>query len=132
MLRSFLNLLVQVACFIAIWLLADWLVRRVSLPIPAGVIGLALILCLLLAGVLPSQRLKAGADWLLGHMLLFFIPPLLAVSEFGSLLAAEGVRLFLALLLGCLIVMAGTGLVVDIVFRFEQRRHARREGSGHE
>lgn len=125
-LRRLPGTLGQIAVFVAAWLLADHLARRLGLPVPGGVVGLGLIAALLFAGWLPLRAVQQGADWLLADMLLFFIPPMMALVDAGPLLAQIGWRLLLVLALGCVLVMVGTGLAVDRVFRYEQRRHAAR------
>ncbi len=118
----------QVLFFIAIWCLSQQALQWLHWPLPAAVPALFVVLALLAAGVLPEQRLAAGADWLLGDMLLFFIPPLLAVVRFGPLLAHSGLRLLGAIALGSLLVLVGTGLVVERTLRWERARQASREG----
>ncbi|WP_374356468.1 CidA/LrgA family protein [Chitinimonas sp.] len=113
----------QVLFLMALWLLADRLVRAWALPIPAGVLGLALLAALLFSRLLPVAAVQRGADRLLADMLLFFVPPLMAIVDSGPLLRQLGWRLLLVLPLGCILVMVGTGLIVDRVFRYEQRRH---------
>lgn len=127
--RSLPTQFIQVALLIGIWMAADRLGRAVGLPIPGGVTGLGLLAGLLFIGWLPLGAVQAGAEWLLADMLLFFIPPLMAVVDAGPLFAQLGWRLLLVLALGCLLVMVGTGVAVDWVFHYEQRRHARREGA---
>ncbi len=117
---------VQVSFFVVVWCAAQAIVQWLRWPLPAAVPGLALVLALLAAGVLPEHRLKIGADWLLGEMLLFFIPPLLAVVQFGPLLAHSGLRLLAAIALGSLLVLAGTGMVVERTLRWERARQTRR------
>ncbi|GAB3262646.1 CidA/LrgA family protein [Chitinimonas naiadis] len=123
-------LLGQIFFFVVVWLASDALARYAGWPIPGSVIGLALVAALLFSRLLPSRYVQRGADWLLAEMLLFFIPPVVAVVNFGPLIASQGWRLLAVLLLGMLVVMIGTGLVVDWVFHYERRRHAQAAGRG--
>jgi len=113
----------QALIFIAIWLLAQGLVSHAHLPVPASILGLACVLTLLFGRVLPTRYLEAGAELLLGDMVLFFIPPLLSVISLWPLLSSQGGRLALALVTGCLSVMICTAMVVERVFRYEQSRN---------
>jgi holin-like protein len=128
-LRGLPRTAIQTVAFIGLWLLADQLSRRLGLPIPGGVVGLGILAALLFAGWLPLRMVQQGADWLLAEMLLFFIPPLMAVVDAGPLIAQVGWRLLVVLPIGCVLVMVGTGLAVDRVFHYEQRRHAEREAA---
>lgn len=115
----------QVLFFIGVWWVAQRALDMLHWPVPAAVLGLFAVLALLLSGVLPERRLAEGAQWLLGEMLLFFIPPLLAVVRFGPMLAQSGWRLLAAIALGSLLVLTGTGLVVERVLRWERARQQR-------
>lgn len=120
----------QIALLAGIWLLADWAVRAWSLPLPANVTGMLALLALLLLGWVRVEWFSAGAGWLLAEMLLFFVPAVVAVVNYGRLLLDEGWRIALVLLLSTALVMAATSLVVDRLYRLElwlarrSRRHA--------
>lgn len=118
----------QVLFFVAVWYGTQRALQWLHWSVPAAVPGLFAVLSLLASGVLPERRLAAGADWLLGEMLLFFIPPLLAVVRYGPLLAQSGWRLLATIVLGSVLVLAGVGLVVERTLRWERARHARRDG----
>ena len=129
-LRQPLRAGVQVLFFVGVWFAAQFLLHWLQWPLPAAVGGLFLVLALLAAGVLPEHRLAAGADWLLGQMLLFFIPPLLAVVRFGPLLAHSGLRLLGAIALGSLLVLVGTGMAVERTLRWERGLRSRTASTG--
>lgn len=111
----------QSAAIAALWYGADFMSRHFGLPIPGGVIGLAVLLVLLLSGGLAARWVKAGADWLLSEMLLFFIPALVAAVQYGGLFKADGWRLALVIVLGTLMVMVAVALAVEMAARVERR-----------
>jgi holin-like protein len=113
---------VQVLFFVLVWVAAQSVVSVTGLPLPPAVLGLFAVLLLLSRGWLPERGIAAGSSLLLGDMLLFFIPPLMAATQCGALLAAHGLQMLAAIGLGSLIVMGGTGLVVERVLRWERRR----------
>jgi holin-like protein len=99
-----------------------------SLPVPGSVVGLATLLALLLTGGIAPKWVKAGADWLLSNMLLFFIPAAVAVVQYGGLFKSDGWRLALVVVAGTLTVMVAVAFTVDQAARLERRlamRHAR-------
>lgn len=107
----------QVLLLLGLWWLTDAAARALALPVPGSVIGLGLLLALLASGALPAACLQRGAGFLTGHLMLFFIPPMLALRDHPELLSATGAKLLLAVGLGTLAVMAGTGLVVELAMR---------------
>jgi holin-like protein len=86
-----------------------------------------MLLLLIVLRVLPLGWVRAGANWLLAEMLLFFIPAVVAVVNYSDLLRSEGWRIFIVIAISTLLVLAVTSLVVDRLYRFEMARAARRQ-----
>jgi holin-like protein len=117
--RTFLTTF-QVLALIAGWYGANRAATWLQLPFSGGVLGLLAMVALLLGGVLRPAAVEHGADWLLSHMLLFFIPLVVSVVQFNGLLKSEGLRLFAAIGLGFIAVMLATALTVEWVCRVER------------
>ncbi|SKA74667.1 CidA/LrgA family protein [Desulfobaculum bizertense] len=115
--------LVQGALLMAFWGLGEIMSSSAQLPVPGGVIGLIIVLALLASGRLSTLSVRRGANWLLGDMLLFFVPAVLAVLDHQEFLGIMGLKLLAAVLVGTMMVMAGTALTVDLCCRMS-RRHA--------
>lgn len=116
----------QSALLAAVWWVADFAARRLDLPVPGGVIGLAALLALLLTGRVAPRWVKAGADWLLSDMLLFFVPAAVAVVQYGGLFKSDGWRLALVVVIGTLMVMVAVAFTVDQAARLERVLATRR------
>lgn len=112
----------QVAVLCGFWALAEWAVRFCKLPLPGSVAGLLAVWLALDAGWLPLGWVERGADRLLDHLMLFFVPAMLALVDHPELLSWLGVKLLLVVLAGTVAVMAGTALVVEAGFRAAARR----------
>ena len=117
---------VQTALLAAVWTVADFASRHLNLPIPGSVIGLAVLLALLLSGGIRPRWVKAGADWMLSELLLFFVPAAVAVVQYGGLFKADGWRLALVVVCGTLTVLVAVALTVDQAVRLERRLALRR------
>jgi holin-like protein len=102
----------QVGCEISLWL---------NLPIPGGVIGLALLLLTFATGLVKPATLQTGAGLLLAEMLLFFIPPLMSLLDYGKLVRNEGWRIMLVIGCSTLMVMLVTAFTVEMVCRLKDR-----------
>ncbi|SAK39432.1 LrgA family protein [Caballeronia fortuita] len=122
----FLRVAVQSAGLAGIWIVADFVARKLSLPVPGGVIGLVALLALLFCGGIAPRWVKAGADWLLSDMLLFFIPAAVAAVQYGGLFMEDGWRLALVVVGGTLMVMVAVAFAVDQAARLERRIALRR------
>lgn len=79
------------------------------------------VLGLLLSGKADVGWVKSGSDWLLGELVLFFIPCVVAVVNYLPLFRAEGVQLTIAIGVGTILVMAATALAVHAGCRLERR-----------
>jgi holin-like protein len=109
----------QVALLSAVWWLASQLSQRFAPAIPGGVLGMALVLCSLANGWLSLDWFKSGARWLLANMLLFFIPPVVAVVQYPELVLSAGLRILAVIVLSTGMVMLATSLAVDAAYRLE-------------
>jgi len=117
----FVRIALQSAGLAAIWLLADFAVRAFHLPVPGGVVGLLILLALLFCGGVAPRWVKAGADWLLSDMLLFFIPAAVAAVQYGGLFREDGWRLALVVVFGTLMVMVAVAFAVEQASKLERR-----------
>lgn len=97
------------------------------LPIPGSVLGMGVLFLLLILEWIPEHMLRVGAAWLIGDLLLFFIPPVISVIKYEGVLEHYGLKLLLTLIIGTVVVMFSTGLVVDRVFKIEQRMNEKRQ-----
>ncbi|GAA4336286.1 CidA/LrgA family protein [Pigmentiphaga soli] len=107
----------QVLLLAALWWAADALSRWAHLPVPAGVLGLAILLALLFGGWLPVDGVRFGAQWMLTDMLLFFIPAAVATVRYGPMLRDSGLRLLAVIVVGNACVMAVTSIAVELLVR---------------
>jgi holin-like protein len=124
--EGWMRIAAQTAFLGALWFAADFAVRALDLPLPGGVLGLAALLALLLSGRVAPRWVKAGADWLLADMLLFFVPAAVAVVQYGGLFKSDGWRLALVVVAGTLTVMVAVAFTVEQAARLERRLALRR------
>lgn len=121
---------VQVALYVGLFLFAQWLVEVWHLPLPANLVGMLMMLALIVCRVIPLKWVRAGSRWLLAEMLLFFVPAVVAVVNYAQLLMVDGWRIFLVIAISTSLVLGATALVVDKVYRYELAREARRQARG--
>lgn len=120
------RVVLQVALLSGFWFVAEEISTRWLPQLPAGVLGMFLLLCGLLTRTLQLSWFKLGARWLLAEMLLFFIPAVIAVVKYPEMMRHQGLAILLVIVLSTLFVMAVTALAVDGVYRLEllwRRRH---------
>ncbi|MFJ4049662.1 CidA/LrgA family protein [Pseudomonas hunanensis] len=124
LLKKALRLFVELAVLCALFLLGGQIASWLGWPIPGGVMGLALLLILFASGVLKPAMLQLGAGWLMAEMLLFFIPALMSLLDYGSLIREEGWRILLVIAVSTLMVMVVTATTVELVCRWRLRHES--------
>lgn len=122
--KRFLRLLAELAVFLSLYAIGGQLAAWLGWPIPGGVMGLALLLIAFALGWLKPAALQLGAGLLMAEMLLFFIPALMSLLDYGSLLRDEGWRILLVLAVSTLMVMVMTAVTVEWVCRWRMRHDA--------
>lgn len=124
---QWLSLPLQLGFYIGLFIACDRLVTWLHLPLPANIVGMLLLLALIVTRVVPLNWVKAGSRWLLAEMLLFFIPAVVAVVNYGDLLRVDGWRICVVIGVSTVLVLASTAWVVDRLYQYEVARAARKQ-----
>ncbi|CAG8999777.1 MAG: Antiholin-like protein LrgA [Candidatus Celerinatantimonas neptuna] len=128
-LQSFALTIVQVIVLTLFWLVAQRVVQYFHFPIPANLVGMILLFIFILTGVVRADWLRKGATWLVAEMLLFFVPAVMAVMKYPTLIRQHGLQIVSVIFLSTLCVIIVTAIVVDRMHRIElglalrHRRH---------
>lgn len=116
--------LLQVGILLAFWLVGEALTRLTGLPLPGGIVGMAIVLALLASHRISVFSMRRGAQWFLADMLLFFVPAVLAVIDHPEFLGLLGLKILVVILVGTLAVMGVTAMTVDLCWRWRSRHDA--------
>ena len=122
--KHFSRLLTELVVLLAIYLLGTQLAVWLAWPVPGGVVGLGLLLATFATGLVKPAALQLGAGVLMAEMLLFFIPALMSLLDYGGLLRNDGWRILLVIGLSTLAVMLVTAFTVEWVCRWRLRHEA--------
>ena len=123
-LKKLARLATELAVLLAIYLLGCQMAGWFAWPIPGGVIGMVLLLLAFALGVVKPAALQMGAGLLMAEMLLFFIPALMSLLDYGGLLRSDGWRILLVIGVSTLMVMLVTAFTVELVVRLRRPREA--------
>ncbi len=121
--------LMQIAVLALFWVLGEALVRFAHLPLPGGIVGMAVVLALLASGWIRPIAVRRGAYWLIAEMLLFFVPAVMAVLDHHEFVGLLGLKIVAVILVGTVLVMGGTALTVDLCYRWRARREGTHAGA---
>ncbi|AUG09892.1 CidA/LrgA family protein [Pseudomonas sp. S09G 359] len=122
--KRFTRVLIELVVLLAIYLLGTQLAVWFAWPIPGGVVGLGLLLATFATGLVKPAALQLGAGVLMAEMLLFFIPALMSLLDYGGLLRNDGWRILLVIAVSTLAVMLVTAFTVELVCRWRLRHEA--------
>ena len=122
--KRFTRLMIELVVLLAIYLLGCQLATWLAWPVPGGVVGLGLLLATFASGLVKPAALQLGAGVLMAEMLLFFIPALMSLLDYGGLLRNDGWRILLVIGLSTLAVMLVTAFSVELVCRWRLRHEA--------
>ncbi|MGU9859489.1 CidA/LrgA family protein [Pseudomonas sp. LF245] len=122
--KRFTRLLIELVVLLAIYFLGCQLAVWLAWPIPGGVVGLGLLLATFASGLIKPAALQLGAGVLMAEMLLFFIPALMSLLDYGGLVRNDGWRILLVIGLSTLAVMLVTAFTVEWVCRWKLRHEA--------
>lgn len=104
-------------------LLGLLLQRWLHLPLPGNVIGLILFTLALALRVVKLEWVEATANFLLRHMMLFFVPFIIGTVVFLDILRDAWLAITAALVLSTFIAMAATGWCAQLLLRDKAPRH---------
>jgi holin-like protein len=99
----------QLAVLTVIYLIGNQVVSFTGLPIPGNVVGVVLLYALLNLGLLRLDHVQDAADFLLRHLVFFFIPVAVDLMNWGSLFWNYGLMLALAIVASTVATYLGTG-----------------------
>src|SRR5690625_7349599 len=90
---------------VGVQLLGLWLVQLLSIPVPGVLLGIGLMLVLLMIfGRLP-EALARISNFLLAHLMLLFIPSVVAIMTQAEIIATEWLPFVLECILATAITM---------------------------
>ena len=82
--RTIWKLLLQTAILTAIFVGCDQLTRLTAIPLPGNVLGVIVLFFLLLTGIIKESHISLAAEFLLRHLVFFFVPIAVGLMQWGS------------------------------------------------
>ena len=82
--RTIWKLLWQTTILTAIFVGCDQLTRLTGIPLPGNVLGVIVLFFLLLTGIIKESHISLAAEFLLRHLVFFFVPIAVGLMQWGS------------------------------------------------
>ena len=93
----------QLAILWAICWLSNTLVDRTGLPIPGNVVGVIVLFGLLTLGLVKLEHIQDAADFLLKHLVFFFVPVSVGLMNWGHVFQEHALTFSAAILVSTLL-----------------------------
>ncbi|MCC3344540.1 CidA/LrgA family protein [Psychrobacter sanguinis] len=119
--QSWLYVLIQCVIIAAVWYCAEILVELLHLPLSSGVLGMFLMLILLMNGAIKVSWVRLGAKFVLGELVLMFIPLMMSIIQYKALFVSKGWQLMLTIILSTAMVMLSSALTFIMAHRLQRR-----------
>jgi holin-like protein len=91
-----------------------------------GIVGLFIMLALLGSGAVKMEAVEEGAKFVLGELVFFFLPIIVAVVKYKDLFIASGWQLLVCIFVGTVLVMLSTALTLSYCYKWRRRLFKRR------
>lgn len=105
------------AILLGFHLLGMALVSWLDIPLPPNVAGLILFLLSLWLRIIRLEWVESTAQFLLRHMMLFFIPYIVGTIAFWPMIEKYGLAIVVSLATSSLVALAITGWVTTVMER---------------
>ena len=112
-----MSIVAQLFVVFFVYLASECIAALLPFTFPASVMGMVILLVLLLTKVLKPAQLKESSDFLLGNMLLFFIPTCVSVITYADVLFRNFWSIVLISVLTTPLVFFVTGQVVQLTMK---------------
>lgn len=123
---SLLELVKQILILAGFWWMGYLLHQKLGVPVSAGILGMFLLLLCLFFKIIKMDQVAMGATVVLGELLLFFVPVVVAVVQYKTLFMTEGWQIVLSIAVGTISVMLSTCLTIHYYNRLKAYLQARK------
>lgn len=118
-----LKVMGHIAVLILFYLIGSWIQELFHLFIPGSIIGMLLLFVTLLTKKVNVTWVNEGADFLIRHLALLFVPVTVGIIQYLDLFAGKSFFLIPIALCSTLLVMVCSGMVSQYIVRLKEREY---------
>ena len=107
----------QLSILWGVYLAGRWLTEALALPVPANVVGVVLLFTLLCLGLVRLEYVAETADFLLRHLVFFFIPIAVGLMDWGGVFYQYGFVLLAAVVVSSVLPFFAVGFLTLFLHR---------------
>ncbi|ALC91668.1 hypothetical protein AM500_19180 [Bacillus sp. FJAT-18017] len=124
-----LAIVLQIGLLYLFSFIGTFIQNMFNLVIPGSIIGLLLLFICLCLKIVPVKWIENGSVFLLGILMLLFIPTTVGIMNYPSLLSIHGALLVVAILVSTIISIAIAGTAIQFLEKKAQKRKDDKECS---
>lgn len=109
------KIIFQMCILVGSAMLGNKITQVFNLHVPGSMVGIFLIFFLLETKMIRLEWLEAGANILIGELILFFIPSAVGVVQYRQVMIANGASFALVIFLSTVTVMLCTGFLAELI-----------------
>lgn len=123
-------MLKQFTIILSIYFLGELLQKAFGLPVPGNILGMLILFFGLYTGVIKLEMIDRISDFLLDNLAFFFLPAGVSLITCFALLEGKLTAVIGVSILSTVIILGVTGLTVEFVKKFLQRKAMKAAFSG--
>lgn len=108
-LLKLIKIILQIGLLTAMYLIGSAIQQYFNLFVPGSVIGLILMFFLLISGVFKLKWIETGAQFMMRHLVIFFIPATAGIMNYYGLFKGKGSLLIITTIISTILVMGISG-----------------------
>ena len=110
-----MKILSQLTVIFGIMLLSQFLCSALSLPIPANILGMMILLVLLATKLIKPEQIKEVSSFLYKNMAFFIIPATLGIMADYKMLQGKALAFISIVVISAAFVFGSTGITVEVL-----------------
>ena len=123
-----MRILRQVGLIIFICLICEGISSMLPFPFPGSVLAMLVMLVLFCTKLVRPEQIKETSDFLLGHMMLVFLPSFVSIVNYFDVLKVIWVKFAIVIIVSTVVTFFVAGTVVTLVTSLQQRAKTTKEG----
>ena len=123
-----MRVLRQVGLIILICLICEGISSILPFPFPGSVLAMLVMLALFGAKIIKPSQIKETSDFLLGHMMLVFLPSFVSIVNYFDVLKLIWVKFAIIIIVSTVVTFFVAGTVVTLVTALQERVNSEKEG----
>jgi len=111
----------QIGLILLLCVVCEGIAVVLHFPFPGSVLSMLVMLALFCTKLLRPEQLKETSGFLLGHMMLVFLPSFVSIVNHAALLKEIWVRFVLVIVISTVVTFFVAGSVVALVIRIQKQ-----------